>query len=176
MQSANIGLILQMSLPFFIPQIKGWPFKITILGSIIWLSFFIVWMILSGSLFSLYVHIGVFFFSLLLFIGFTILIWVNWLKKIIPEVGWNFIKSIGILNYIIYSLLLPYMILISLSFFLMFFADYFTLLQNILVMFFSIVLIIILLSLLWKKAPISPFRIMQQMSCPLSSNKGKNGR
>lgn len=145
------------------------PLKSSLLLSVCWLLFVIIWFFLFSTSFSIYANIGVFFLSLLIFTAIIGLIWFFWLKKIIPRIGWNFFKTIGVFNQIILTVLIPFMILFLLSVYLIIFADYFSFLQNISLVFISLLLIILGVIVIWKQSTMSPLQFVKQTRNPFTS-------
>jgi hypothetical protein len=96
-------------------------------------------------------------------------IWIHWLKTFIPQIGWDFLKTMGLYKQVILTLIIPFMILILVSIYLIFLADLFSLLQNIALLFMSFLSIIIALSLIWRSADMSPFQFVKQTANPFTS-------
>jgi hypothetical protein len=106
---------------------------------------------------------------MLAFVFIVMIIWLHWLRSFIPQIGWDFLESIGIYNTIILTIIIPYMILIMLSIYLLFFAYQFSLLQNIAMIFISFLLLIISIALIWKRADMSPFQFVKHSTNPFNS-------
>ncbi|MBS3778123.1 MAG: hypothetical protein KGY50_02380 [Candidatus Thermoplasmatota archaeon] len=148
---------------------KKGPLKSTLILSLGWMLFIIAWIILFSTSFSVYAHMGVFLLSLLVFIASIIAVWIHWLKTFIPQIGWDFLKTMGLFKQVILTLIIPFMILILIGIYLIFFAHLFSLLQNIVMLFISFLSIIIALSLVWKSADMSPFQFVKQTANPFTS-------
>lgn len=148
---------------------KALPFKASLLLSIVWLLFVIGWFILFFNSFSLYSHIGVILLSMLGFLFLIVLVWIHWLKFFIPQIGWDFLKILGVRKQVILTLIIPFMILLLLSFYLIVFADSFSLLQNVAMMIISIISIIVSISLVWRTTHISPLDFINQPTNPYTS-------
>ncbi|HMA83125.1 MAG TPA: hypothetical protein VKP59_02740 [Candidatus Thermoplasmatota archaeon] len=148
---------------------SSFSLKISLILLLCWVVFNISWIIIFASTFSLYVHLGVSLLSLLIFIGLITFVWIYWMKRFIPQIGFDFLKTMNIFKMIIITIMIPFMILILLSIYLIFFADSFSLLQNvalIIIMFLSIFLSI---TFLWKRSKLSPFQFVKQSANPFNS-------
>lgn len=132
-------------------------------------AFFIGWVLLFSTSFSIYVHGGFFLLSSITFLSFVIIIWFYWLKKIGPQIGLVFLKSIGLFKPIMFTLIIPFMIFILLGIYLIFFADLCSFLQNIAMIIISFLSIIIVISLIWRTTNLSPFQFIKQTMIPLNS-------
>src|SRR6056297_1723700 len=107
---------------------SSFSLKISLILLLCWVVFNISWIIIFASTFSLYVHLGVSLLSLLIFIGLITFVWIYWMKRFIPQIGFYFLKTMNIFKMIIITIMIPFMILILLSIYLIFFADSFSLL------------------------------------------------
>ena len=145
------------------------PLKLSMILLLFWVVFIISWIIIFSSSFSLYVHLGVSIFSLLVSIGLITFIWLYWMKQFIPQIGWDFLKIMNLFKLIIITIMIPFMILILLSIYLIFFADSFSFLQNIAMILIAFILIVVGISLLWKQSTMSPFQFVKQSDNPFSS-------
>lgn len=160
---------MKMSMPHEINAQRKEPFKITLIIGIAWMLFFIGWILLFSTSFSIYIHGGVFLLSSITSLSFIIIVWFYWLQKIVPQIGLVFLKSIGLFKPILFTLILPFMISILLGIYLIFFADLFSLLQNIAIIIISFLTIIIVISLIWRTTDLSPFQFMKQTTIPFNS-------
>jgi hypothetical protein len=150
------------------------PLRGTIFLGVSWFLFIIIYLIMYAGSHSMYVHIGVFLLSLLVVIGLIVLVWLIWVKRFIPTIGITFLKTFGLLNQIILTLIIPFMILLLLSVYLLFFADSFSFLQNLSMLFISFLSIIIGISLVWKKSQKNPFQFVKQTVNPYNSCNSRN--
>lgn len=148
---------------------KKGPLNSTLILSLGWMLFIIAWILLFSTSFSVYAHMGVFLLSLLVFISIIIAIWIHWLKSFIPQIGLDFLKNMGLLRQVILTLIIPFMILILVSIYLIFFANLLSFLQNIAMIVISFLSIIIALSLTWRSADMSPFQFVKQTANPFTS-------
>lgn len=153
---------------------QGFPFKISILLLIGWMIFTISWILLFASSFSLYVHLGVSILSLLIFISAIAAVFLFWMKRFIPQIGWDFLKTMNLFKIIIITILIPFTILILLSIYLIFFADSFSFLQNVSMMIIAFLLIIISIVILWKRSRMSPLQFVKQSANPFNQFQQDN--
>jgi hypothetical protein len=152
----------------------GFPFKISILLLIGWMIFTISWILLYASSFSLFVHLGVSILSLLIFISAIAAVFLFWMKRFIPQIGWDFLKTMNLFKIIIITILIPFTILILLSMYLIFFADSFSFLQNISMLIIAFLLIVISIVILWKKSRMSPLQFVKQSANPFNQFQQDN--
>jgi hypothetical protein len=152
----------------------GFPFKISIFLIIGWIVFSISWIILYASSFSLFVHLGVSILSLLIFISAIAAVFLFWMKRFIPQIGWDFLKTMNLFKIIIITILIPFTILILLSMYLIFFADSFSFLQNISMLIIAFLLIVISIVILWKKSRMSPLQFVKQSANPFNQFQQDN--
>jgi len=138
------------------------PLKKTIFLSIGWLLFIIVYIILFASSYSVYVHMGMFLLSLLVILALIVVVWLIWIKTFIPMIGITFLKNLGIFKKIIITFIIPFMILLLLSIYFLFFADFFSFLQNMAMLFISFISIVIGVTIVWRKNPQDPFQFVKQ--------------
>lgn len=146
----------------------GLPLKNTVLIFLAWLIFIFVWFVFVSSSISIYKHAGVFLLSFLVLLCIIGILWLHWLKKMMPWIDWRFLKTLGIINHIVLIVVIPCSIIVLTSVFLLFFADTFSLLQNVSIFFMSIVCIFLSISILWKISMKSVFHF-DNRSKPFSS-------
>jgi len=130
--------------------LSGLPLKNTALISLGWLIFIFAWFVFVSSSISLYKHLGVFLLSFLVLLCIIGIFWIHSLKKMMPWINWKFLKILGINNHIVLIVVIPFVIIVLISVFLLFFAEKFSLLQNVSIFFISIVCVFLSLSIFWR--------------------------
>ncbi len=144
----------------------GKTINISLFAGLFWLISLITCLLLFSHSLTWYRIIGIILFSLLIFVTSIIAIWFYQLKKIIPPMGWKFITNMIIIKPVINLLMIPYVILIFTSLYLIFLADFFSIIQNTAMILLFISGIIIIIGMISKNS----IRSFQQfITCPHSS-------
>jgi len=144
----------------------GWRVSFSILVGIGWLGFFILWLAFAAGNFTGYQNVAIILLSMLITTLLLGGIWIFWIVRWFPKVGKTILKGIGLRWRIWTTFGTPFALTLILTFWFYFFADSFTIYQNIGVVFVLLLLsalIIITIWSSWKKRSEHMFEDFTQM-------------
>ena len=127
----------------------GWRIPLSIICSIGWLIFIIVWLAFFAGDYSGNQNFAIILASILvvfLFIGGP---WAIWGLRMVPKEGWEMMKVTGFKWRILISVILPFVALIFMIYWFYFQADLFNIYQNIAIFFVTILVMGAILGVIW---------------------------
>lgn len=129
----------------------GWKPTISILGGVGWLIFIILWLAFYASDYSWEKNFAIFLLSVLIIFLLLGGIWLYWSLKMIPKPGWEIFKIKGFKWRILTSLIIPFLALLFLITWFWYYAEPYTVWQNIAVLLVVILAIGGILGVIWAR-------------------------
>ncbi|MGF3554279.1 MAG: hypothetical protein ACQXXF_03245 [Thermoplasmatota archaeon] len=132
-----------------IPKPSGWRVSLSIIISVGWLIFLIIWLAFYAGDYSFNKNISIILISILVLIVILGGSWAAWGLKQIPQEGKEMMRKTGFRSRVIASIVIPFLLMIFLITWFYFYADNFNIYQNFAVFLVSILVVGGLLGAMW---------------------------
>jgi len=129
----------------------GYKPSISIIGGVGWLIFIILWFAFYASNYSWEKNIAILLLSILVIFILLGGMWAIWSLRMIPKKGWEIFKIKGFKWRIITSIILPFASIIFLIIWFWFYAEPFTVWQNISILLVVLLILGGLLGIVWAR-------------------------
>ena len=129
----------------------GWKPSLSILGGVGWLIFIIIWLAFFATDYSWEKNFAIILCSILIvFLGIGGM-WAFWSLRMIPKQGWELFKASGFRRRILTSIVLPFAAIIFLIIWFWFYAEPYSVWQNIAVILVVLLALGGILGALWSR-------------------------
>lgn len=130
---------------------SGWKPSISIIGGVGWLIFVIIWLAFYATDYSWEKNLAVLLLSILIvFLGIGGM-WAIWSLRMIPKRGWEMFKISGFRWRVLTSIILPFAVLIFLIIWFWYYAEPYSVWQNIAVLLVTLLAIGGILGAIWAR-------------------------
>ena len=129
----------------------GYKPSISIIGGVGWLIFIILWFAFYASNYSWEKNIAILLLSILVIFILLGGMWAIWSLRMIPKKGWEIFKIKGFKWRIITSIILPFASIIFLIIWFWFYAEPFTVWQNIAILLVDLLILGGILGIVWAR-------------------------
>lgn len=120
---------------------KGWKITLSIVASVGWLIFLILWLAFYADGYVVYQNIAIVLISILVLIVVLGTPWAVWGVRHIPEEGKEMMRTSGFKSRVASSIIVPFVFLIFLILWFFFYASDFNIYQNIAIFLVSILIV-----------------------------------
>jgi hypothetical protein len=127
----------------------GWRIPYSVITSVGWLVFLILWLAFYASEYSIYQNIAIVIASILVLFFLTGSVWMIWIFSMMSHHQWKMVKESHVQGRVTISILLPILALVFLVIWFFFHADSFNIYQNIAVFFVTILVMGGILGAIW---------------------------
>lgn len=129
----------------------GWKPSISIIVGVGWLIFIILWLAFYASNYPWEKNLSIFLLSIL--ISFLLIggMWAFWSLKMVPKIGWEVLKISGFRGRILTSIILPFAAMIFLIFWFWYYAEPYSVWQNIAILLVTLLVMGGILGALWAR-------------------------
>jgi hypothetical protein len=129
----------------------GWRPSISILVSVSWLIFVILWLAFYASDYSWEKNLAIILFSILIIFLFLAGMWAIWSLRMIPKKSWEIFKISGFRWRILISIVLPFAAMIFLIIWFWYYGEPYSVWQNIAVLLVVLLAIGGILGSIWAR-------------------------
>lgn len=129
----------------------GWKPSLSIIGTVGWLIFIIIWFAFYASDYSWEKNLAVFLLSILIVFFAIVGMWAIWSLRMIPKPGWEMFKISGFRWRVLTSIVLPFAAMIILIIWFWSYAEPYSVWQNIAVLLVILLAIGGILGVIWAR-------------------------